>query len=169
MMATRIVDVLVPVALDQAYSYRVPAGLEVAPGDIVVISFGACPSCSPQHIGIVSDRKGPRGLPLLIHNMGPAPTEDDTLDAWTQVADRRSHIYGWSMVLAGYGAPFFMFLAGIAMALASGARERKGFDQPQGLQAQIGRRHQARRRGAGGRRDGGAEGMEVHRFQCSSA
>ena len=54
--------------------------------------------------------------------------EAHTLDAWTQVADRRSHIYGWSMVLAGYGAPFFMFLAGIAMALASGARERKGFD-----------------------------------------
>ena len=46
--------------------------------------------------------------------------EAHTLDAWTQVADRRSHIYGWSMVLAGYGAPFFMFLAGIAMALEIG-------------------------------------------------
>ena len=52
--------------------------------------------------------------------------EAHTLDAWTQPADRHSHIYGWSMVLAGYGAPFFMFLAGIAMALAGGARERKG-------------------------------------------
>ena len=30
-MATRVVDVLVPVALDQAYSYRVPEGLELAP------------------------------------------------------------------------------------------------------------------------------------------
>ena len=32
-MAKRVVDVLVPVALDQAYSYRVPDGLELAPGD----------------------------------------------------------------------------------------------------------------------------------------
>src|SRR5712691_5594240 len=34
-MAKRIVDVLVPVALDQTYSYRVPAGLAVEPGDVV--------------------------------------------------------------------------------------------------------------------------------------
>jgi len=36
----RVVDVLVPVALDQAYSYRVPAGHEVAPGDVVVVPLG---------------------------------------------------------------------------------------------------------------------------------
>ena len=41
-MATdAFVDVLVPVALDQAYSYRVPAGLELAPGDIVAVPLGA--------------------------------------------------------------------------------------------------------------------------------
>ena len=52
-------------------------------GDVVVISFNACPACSPQHVGIVSDKKGPRGLPLILHNIGPAPSEDDWLDAWT--------------------------------------------------------------------------------------
>jgi uncharacterized protein YijF (DUF1287 family) len=31
----------------------------------------------------VSDRKGPRGLPLVLHNIGPKPSEDDRLDAWT--------------------------------------------------------------------------------------
>jgi primosomal protein N' (replication factor Y) (superfamily II helicase) len=36
-----VVDVLVPVALDQAYSYRVPAGLELAPGDWVTVPLGA--------------------------------------------------------------------------------------------------------------------------------
>jgi len=36
----RVVDVLVPVALDQAYSYRVPAGLELAPGDVVAVPLG---------------------------------------------------------------------------------------------------------------------------------
>ena len=40
-MATPFVDVLVPVALDQAYSYRVPRGMELAPGDIVAVPLGA--------------------------------------------------------------------------------------------------------------------------------
>src|SRR6202142_1751238 len=40
-MARRVVDVLVPVALDRAYTYTVPAGLELAPGDIVSVPLGA--------------------------------------------------------------------------------------------------------------------------------
>jgi primosomal protein N' (replication factor Y) len=40
-MARHIVDVLVPVALDEAYSYRVPPGLELAPGDLVRVPLGA--------------------------------------------------------------------------------------------------------------------------------
>jgi primosomal protein N' (replication factor Y) len=40
-MATRIVDVLVPVALDQTYSYRVPDGLALEQGDVVVVPLGA--------------------------------------------------------------------------------------------------------------------------------
>jgi primosomal protein N' (replication factor Y) (superfamily II helicase) len=39
-MAKRVVDVLVPVALDRAYSYRVPAELELAAGDIVTVPLG---------------------------------------------------------------------------------------------------------------------------------
>src|SRR5262245_36025967 len=39
-MARRIVDVLVPVALNQVYSYRVPDGLEVDPGDLVRVPLG---------------------------------------------------------------------------------------------------------------------------------
>ncbi|HEY4746990.1 MAG TPA: hypothetical protein VIH38_05480, partial [Steroidobacteraceae bacterium] len=39
--AATIVDVLVPVALDQSYSYRVPAGLDLAPGDVVRVPLGA--------------------------------------------------------------------------------------------------------------------------------
>jgi primosomal protein N' (replication factor Y) len=38
--AKRTVDVLVPVALDQAYSYRVPAGMELAAGDFVRVPLG---------------------------------------------------------------------------------------------------------------------------------
>jgi primosomal protein N' (replication factor Y) len=40
-MQRRIVDVLVPVALDRAYSYRVPERLVLAPGDIVTVPLGA--------------------------------------------------------------------------------------------------------------------------------
>ena len=40
-MAQRIVDVLVPVALDQTYSYRVPAGDGACAGDIVTVPLGA--------------------------------------------------------------------------------------------------------------------------------
>jgi primosomal protein N' (replication factor Y) len=36
----RTVDVLVPVALDQAYTYRVPPGIDLAPGDFVAVSLG---------------------------------------------------------------------------------------------------------------------------------
>jgi primosomal protein N' (replication factor Y) (superfamily II helicase) len=40
-MPKRVVDVLVPVALDRAYSYRVPDALRLAPGDIVSVPLGA--------------------------------------------------------------------------------------------------------------------------------
>lgn len=39
-MARRVVDVLVPVALNQAYSYRVPDGVELNPGDVVSVPLG---------------------------------------------------------------------------------------------------------------------------------
>src|SRR3984957_1877103 len=38
--STGIVDVLVPVALNQAYSYRVPRGMELKPGDVVCVPLG---------------------------------------------------------------------------------------------------------------------------------
>ena len=40
-MAARFIDVLVPVALDQTYSYRVPEGLALSPGDLVSVPLGA--------------------------------------------------------------------------------------------------------------------------------
>src|SRR5262244_3122747 len=39
-MAKRIVDVVIPVALDHAYSYRVPDEMELAPGDLVRVPLG---------------------------------------------------------------------------------------------------------------------------------
>ena len=44
-MTARVVDVLVPVALDQTYSYRVPEDLVLAPGDLVAVPLGARGAC----------------------------------------------------------------------------------------------------------------------------
>src|SRR5687767_7416429 len=40
-MSTRFVDVLAPVALDRAYSYRIPENLDLKAGDIVSVPLGA--------------------------------------------------------------------------------------------------------------------------------
>jgi primosomal protein N' (replication factor Y) len=54
-MSPRIVDVLVPLALDQAYSYRVADGLDLAPGDVVSVPLGA-----RDYIGVVWGEGHPR-------------------------------------------------------------------------------------------------------------
>ena len=40
-MSSQTVDVLVPVAVDSPYTYRVPDGISLAPGDIVAVPLGA--------------------------------------------------------------------------------------------------------------------------------
>ncbi|MBS7706008.1 primosomal protein N' [Chelatococcus asaccharovorans] len=52
----QIVDVLVPVALDTAYSYKVPAGLELARGDVVVVPLGP-----RETVGVVWDARSGDG------------------------------------------------------------------------------------------------------------
>ena len=55
--AAEIVDVLVPVALDQTYSYRAPPGLELFPGDLVTVPLGPR-DCTGVVWGEGSARKG---------------------------------------------------------------------------------------------------------------
>lgn len=61
-----------------------------------------------------------RGIAVLIM------VEAHTLDAWTRIDQRNNSTYGWAMVIGGFGAPTFLFLAGVALALACGSRIRKG-------------------------------------------
>jgi len=44
-------------------------------GDIVTIE-------RPEHVGIISDKRNKKGVPYVIHNMGPAPREEDCLENW---------------------------------------------------------------------------------------
>src|SRR5712664_487516 len=46
--STRVVDVLVPVALNQAYSYRVPRGMELTPGEVVCVVWAENANPDPR-------------------------------------------------------------------------------------------------------------------------
>ena len=61
-----------------------------------------------------------RGVSVLIM------IEAHTLDAWTRLADRHNATYAWAMIIAGFAAPSFLFLAGLSLALAIGSRIRRG-------------------------------------------
>ena len=61
-----------------------------------------------------------RGVAVLVM------VEAHTLDSWTRMADRTRESYGWAIVIGGFGAPVFLFLAGVALALGAGSRRRKG-------------------------------------------
>jgi uncharacterized membrane protein len=60
-----------------------------------------------------------RGLAILIM------IEAHALDAWTLTADRQTREFSWSVILAGFAAPMFLFLAGVSVALAASSGERK--------------------------------------------
>ena len=49
-----------------------------------------------------------------------------TFDAWTRPDEKARELYGWLMVLGGMAAPAFLFMAGVAVALAAGSHLRRG-------------------------------------------
>ena len=61
-----------------------------------------------------------RGVAVLIM------VEAHLFDAWVRVPDRSEHPYRWAIAIGGYSAPLFLFLAGVAFALAIGSRQRRG-------------------------------------------
>lgn len=63
-----------------------------------------------------------RGVAVLVM------IEAHVIDSWTRVADRRSRAFGESLILGGFGAPIFLFLAGAAVAMSAGARARRTGD-----------------------------------------
>jgi uncharacterized membrane protein len=74
-----------------------------------------------------------RGVAVLIM------IEAHTVDSWTRAADRTGPAYAWALIVGGFGAPIFLFLAGIAVALAAGSRRRKGLS-PSAVSARAQRR-----------------------------
>jgi uncharacterized membrane protein len=66
-----------------------------------------------------------RGVAVLIM------VEAHLFDAWVRVLDRSEPSYRWAILVGGFSAPLFLFLAGVAMALAIGSRTRKGQSAPE--------------------------------------
>ena len=67
-----------------------------------------------------------RGVAVLIM------IEGHTIDSWTRESDRPSAVFQYAMLLGGMGAPLFLFLAGVAVALAATARGRRWGDRSRG-------------------------------------
>lgn len=63
-----------------------------------------------------------RGLTVLIM------IEAHVIDSWTRVADRSLKAFGYSLVLGGFAAPLFLFLAGVAVPMSAGSKARRSGD-----------------------------------------
>ena len=63
-----------------------------------------------------------RGLAVLIM------IEAHVVDSWTGPPDRFTRGFAWSLILGGFGAPLFLFLAGVSVALSAGSKSRRSGD-----------------------------------------
>ena len=70
-----------------------------------------------------------RGVAVLVM------IEAHVIDSWTRVADRRSRAFGESLILGGFGAPLFLFLAGMAVAMSAGSKARRTGDSRAAIRA----------------------------------
>jgi len=64
-----------------------------------------------------------RGLAVLIM------IEAHLIDSWTRSPDRESQAFQWSMTVGGLGAPLFLFLAGVSVAMSAASKARRSADE----------------------------------------
>ena len=60
-----------------------------------------------------------RGIAVLLM------IEAHTVDAWTRMADRKSHGFMWAGVFGGFAAPLFLWLAGVSLVLSASSTLRR--------------------------------------------
>jgi uncharacterized membrane protein len=60
-----------------------------------------------------------RGIAVLVM------IEAHVIDSWTRADDRHSRAFGESLILGGFGAPLFLLLAGVAVAMSAGSKARR--------------------------------------------
>ncbi len=54
--------------------------------------------------------------------------EAHVIDSWTRLPDRLTPPFQWAIIVGGFGAPLFLFLAGISVALSAGSKLRRSGD-----------------------------------------
>lgn len=64
-----------------------------------------------------------RGVAVLVM------MEAHIVDSWTHVSERGTTAFGLSLILGGFGAPLFLFLAGVAVPLSGGSKARRLGDE----------------------------------------
>jgi uncharacterized membrane protein len=64
-----------------------------------------------------------RGVAVLVM------IEAHVIDSWTRAADRAQPWFGRSLILGGFGAPLFLFLAGLAVSLSASSKALRGGDE----------------------------------------
>jgi uncharacterized membrane protein len=64
-----------------------------------------------------------RGIAVLLM------IEAHTVDSWTRASSRGSTAYGYAVMLAGFAAPLFLWLAGLSVSLAAAAGVRRGLSR----------------------------------------
>src|SRR4051812_25284713 len=55
--------------------------------------------------------------------------EAHVLDGWTSMAERQRAGFGYAMILGGFGAPLFLFLAGVTLVLSAESKYRRTGDR----------------------------------------
>jgi uncharacterized membrane protein len=74
----------------------------------------------------MTERPGRRGYLDWMRGLGVVIMVGwHTLDAWTTPADKASGAFWYCQLIGGFGAPIFLFLAGVSVALAAASRLRK--------------------------------------------
>ena len=63
-----------------------------------------------------------RGLAVLVM------IEAHVLDSWSRVDTRQTWQFMWAMIAGGFGAPLFLFLAGLSVSLSAGSKLRRSGD-----------------------------------------
>ncbi len=86
----------------EAYFTRAGAGLPLSlsaddyrPGDIVAWNLRGEAGFLP-HIGVVTDRVGASGWPLVVHNIGAGPKLEDVLFLWPMTGHYRITLARWA-------------------------------------------------------------------------
>ncbi len=65
--------------------------------------------------------------------------EAHALDAWTRTADRSSTLFGYLMLVGGFAAPLFLWLAGVALALSGESALSRGHSRQSATKAIVAR------------------------------